>query len=149
MILFCPETEAKLVDNTRWCLQGDRFSGVTGVSRTSGSQWIPQVVGVYCGYLLGVPHKGVIDFSNFLTAPSELNINQIWLTKKTRDKMPIIKNIWCINSLKTHNALPNIYKFIIPKDIYHDPFSNKQHRTIKFIPMQKKKKLSYPFFFQE
>lgn len=49
--------------------------------------------------------------------------------------------------IKTLNALPNIYKFIIPKDIYHDTISNTQHRTIKFIPMQKKK-LSYPFFFK-
>lgn len=40
---------------------------------------------------------------------------------------------------------PISQKFIIPKDIYHDPFSNTQHRPIKFILMQKKK-LSYPFF---
>lgn len=42
---------------------------------------------------------------------------------------------------------PISQKFIIPKDIYHDPFSNTQHRPIKFILMQKKK-IIISFFFK-
>lgn len=48
--------------------------------------------------------------------------------------------------MKKTQCITKIYKFIISKDIYHDPFTNTQHRNqILKKNIHKQKDFTYPF----